>query len=87
MKAVMLYRPGSEFARVCEEFVNSFKQQTSHTIEVLDVDSKEGIQKMQAYGLYDHPVILVIQDNGQLSKSWAGSQLPLLNDVLGYLVS
>jgi hypothetical protein len=90
MKVLVLYRPNSEFARQVEEFVHDL--QTRHNVderhlEVLDYDSREGSATASLYDVMTQPTIVVIGDDGGYVKSWAGEQLPLLEEVAGYTLS
>lgn len=85
MKVVMLYRPTSEHARATEEFIREFQQRSSHQLEVIDVDSQAGVQKVELYDAMEYPALLATTDSGQLQKMWTGTPLPLVNDVLGYI--
>lgn len=84
MKVVMFYRPNSEFARSAEEFVHEFERRTSKTIEVINVDTPEGIQLMQQYGVMDHPTFVAIANDGKFLQAWTGRPLPLINEVSAY---
>jgi len=86
MKALVLYRPNSEFARSVEEFVHDFKSRTDKRIELMSIDTREGASTAALYDVMQFPSVLAIQDNGSLAKSWTGEHLPLVNDVAGYLV-
>lgn len=85
MKLLVLYRPNSEHARVVENFVKEFQSRTSQEVEVIDVDSRDGVHKVEVYDAMQHPCVLVTTDGGQPQKMWSGTPLPLVNDVLGFL--
>jgi hypothetical protein len=90
MKVVVLYRPNSEYARQVEEFVRGL--QTQHNVDerhlqVLDYDSREGAATASLYDVMSQPSILVIGDDGGYVKSWAGGNLPLMEEVAGYTFS
>lgn len=87
MKAVILYKPDSEFSRVVEEFEHEFTRRTPYTIELIDVDSPKGSSLAQLYDVVQYPSVLAIREDQQLLKSWSGMPLPLVNDVAGYLAS
>jgi hypothetical protein len=87
MKAVVLYKPNTEFARAVEEFVHEFKARTPHDVEALDADSPQGIALADLYDIVQYPTVLALRDDGQLVKSWSGTPMPLINDVDGYLVA
>jgi hypothetical protein len=90
MKVLVLYRPNSEFARQVEEFIHDL--QTRHNVderhlEVLDYDSREGSAMASMYDVMSQPSIVIIADDGGYVKSWEGTALPLLEEVVGYTVS
>lgn len=85
MKAVILYKPESEFSRAVEEFVHEFRSRTPYEIEVIDADTNEGTAMADLYDIMQNPTVLAIREDGQLVKSWSGVPLPLVNDVAGYL--
>lgn len=84
MKAIFLYQPNSEFSRSVEEYAHDFETQRGKTIELLSMDTREGADKAQVYDIMQYPALLVIRDDGQLSKLWQGD-LPLMDEVAGYL--
>jgi hypothetical protein len=90
MKVVVLYRQNSEFARSVEEFLRGLRE--THNVderylEVLDYDSREGLSIASMYDIMDQPAILVMNDDGGYVKHWEGSQLPLQEEVAGYMYS
>lgn len=86
MRVVMLYRPSSEFARRAEGYVADFERfHPGQTIELLNVDTPEGSNLMQIYGLMEHPAILALKSDGQVQQMWQGiDKLPLMNDLAYY---
>lgn len=84
MKLIVLYRPNSEFARGVEQFVREFTNRTAKKIELVDVDSKDGIQMMKLYDVLDHPIFLAINNDGSLLQQWSGKPLPLINELSAY---
>lgn len=85
MKVVVLYRPKSEHARNVEEFINQFtKRYEKHHLEVVDVDSVEGISLVSLYDAMQYPSILVIQNDGILNKMWSGDNLPMMDEIAYY---
>lgn len=85
MKVIMFYRPNSEFARPAEEFLHEFEHRTSKKIEVINIDSPEGISRAKLYGVMDHPTFVAISDDGQYLKAWAGKPMPLINELSAYV--
>lgn len=85
MKVVVLYRPNSEHGRLVEEFIKEFKTRYSdHQLEVVDVDSKEGITMVELYGAMQYPSIIVVSEDGGFIKMWSGDHLPLISEVSYY---
>ena len=85
MKAFILYRPNSEFARPVEEYVREFERQRRHRIELVNLDTAEGADKARVYDVVQYPALLVTRDDGQLLKLWQGERMPLMDEVSGYL--
>jgi hypothetical protein len=84
MKVVILYRPNSEYARSVEEYVRELKLRTGKSVELVDVDSREGIQAAELYDSVQQPAVLALADDGHLLQSWIGEYLPLINEVSAY---
>ena len=87
MKLLVLYRPESEFSRAVETFVHDFRYQhenLANRLEIVDIDSREGVATASLYDIFDHPALLVLGDDGSLLKDWTGSTLPLMGEVAGY---
>jgi hypothetical protein len=86
MKILVLYRPNSEHGRVVEEFVRNLQQRVSDArLEVLNIDSRDGSATATLYDVMQYPAVLVLQNDGYLSKFWQGIEVPpLLEEVAGY---
>lgn len=85
MKAVMLYRPNSERARLAEDYVADFARNRHEHLELINIDSQEGSHLAELYGITDNPAILVTREDGQLLQHWQGQYLPLANELAGYM--
>ena len=86
MKTLVLYRPNSEYARSVDEFIREFQARSggSKVLEVVNIDSREGAQIAELYGIVQYPAILVLQGDGFMQKKWEGGILPLIEEVMGY---
>ncbi len=87
MKLVVIYRPESEFSRGVETFIGDFKRRhegIGRRIEVLNVDSRDGMAMMSLYDLMQQPVLMVLSDDGQALKIWTGEVMPLMDEVVAY---
>lgn len=85
MKALILYRPNSEYARLAEEYARDFKRLRGRDIELVDLNTREGAAVASLYDVMQQPSLMVVRDDGQVLQQWQGAQLPLMNEVAGYL--
>jgi hypothetical protein len=82
MKLVILYRPKSEHSTLVESFSERIVDvMPEATVEKIDVDSPDGIMKLEAYGIYQFPAILIIANDGSLIDTWTGDFLPSVDQV------
>jgi hypothetical protein len=89
MKLLVFYRTQSEFATPVESFLRDLgrERDVSDKLEVIDPDSREGTSKIRIYDIMQFPTLLVVDDFGSIVHSWSGEQLPMTDEVLGYLGS
>jgi hypothetical protein len=90
MKVLVLYRPRSEYGRNVETFIRDFRFQhdlNSTRLEVKDVDTRDGGATASLYDVLRYPAILILGDDGSLIKSWEGDDLPLMDELVGYIYS
>ncbi len=87
MKLFILYHPASEFARLVEEYAHDFERTRGKAIELFSLESPEGAEQARLYDIVQYPALLACRDDGQLLSKWEGEQLPLMNEVAGYLNS
>lgn len=85
MKITILYHPVSEHATKVEGFARDFER-TQHTQpELVSLETKEGAQLAQVYGIVQYPAIIVTQDDGTHMKQWEGDEFPLMSEVAAHL--
>jgi hypothetical protein len=85
MRLVILYRPESEHGRVIEDFIREYQfRNNSKQLEVVNVDTRDGIATATLYDIMQYPAILVLQNDGQVHKMWQGNELPLIDEVASY---
>ena len=90
MKVVVLYRPDSELARTIESFLRGLREMhdiDDRHLQVLNYDSREGSATANLYDIMSQPAILIVGDDGAYVKHWEGSDLPLQEEVAGYVYS
>ncbi len=85
MKVVALYRPKSEFSRTVEEYANDFYRVKGYELELVSLDTFEGADMARLYDIVQYPAILVVAGDGTLQRVWQGEQLPLMDEVAGYI--
>ncbi len=87
MKLLIFYRPNSEHARAVETFVHDFQRQytPSAKIEVLDIDTRDGAAMASLYDVLQYPAFLVTTNDGAFIHAWEGKEIPLMQEVAGYL--
>lgn len=90
MKVLVLYRPDSEFARNVEDFLRGLREVhdvDDRRLQVMNYDSREGSAVASLYDVMTQPAILVVNDDGSYVKHWEGGELPLQEEVAGYVFS
>lgn len=90
MKVLILYRPHSEHATTVETFVRDFEHQHdlgSKSIELVSVDTRDGSATASLYDIWSFPAILAVDMDGRVLNMWQGEQLPLMDEVAGYIRS
>ncbi|HSX47654.1 MAG TPA: hypothetical protein VLF63_02665 [Patescibacteria group bacterium] len=86
MRLVILYRPNSEHRNLIEDFIRDYRNRNaSSTIEIIDIDSREGIAMGTLYDVVSYPAILVTTNDGTVQKIWQGVELPLMDEVASYV--
>lgn len=87
MKVLVLYRPNSEFATATETYVRDFQRQhdAGERIELVSVNTRDGAALASLYDILAYPSVIALADDGAVLNSWIGPQLPLMDEVAGYL--
>ena len=84
MRVVCIYRDNQDYSRSVEEFLENVRRQTGHEIETMNPDENTGF--CEAYDVVEYPTILAIDERGAVRASWRGRDLPLINEVLYYMI-
>lgn len=87
MKVIVLYRPNSEYGRITEEFVHDYQSRHDTRLEVLSVDTRDGDATATLYDVVQYPAILIVQNDGYLTKVWQGPTLPRMDEIASYMQS
>lgn len=84
MRVVCIYRDNEEYSRDVTEWLENLRRQTGRELETMDPDQNPGF--CEAYDIVEYPTIIAIGDNGEVQSVWRGRKLPLINEILYYLV-
>ena len=84
MRVVCIYREGEDYSRSVNEWIENIRRQSGHVIETMNPDTNTGF--CEAYDVVEYPTILTLGERGDVRASWRGKNLPLINEVLYYLV-
>jgi hypothetical protein len=82
---VFLYRPKTEQEGKVLDYVHEYKMRhPDMEPELISLDTREGADMAQLYGIYAYPAILAISRDGSLQQLWQSEQLPLMQDLDAY---
>lgn len=84
MRVVCIYRDNQDYSRTVSEWLESFYRQTGREIEVLNPDENVGF--CEAYDIVEYPTIMALGETGDVRAIWRGRDLPLINEVLYYMI-
>ena len=84
MKVAVLYQSNSEDERAVREFVEEYRRRTGRSLEMQDVNTRDGASTATLYDIVRYPAVLVMGPDGTLIQNWQGDNLPLMNEVMYY---
>lgn len=84
MRVVCVYRDNQDYTRTVAEWLENFRRQTGREIETVDPDRNPGF--CETYDIVEYPTIIAIGNNGEIHNVWKGLNLPLINEVLYYVI-
>jgi len=88
MRVVVLYRSNSEHERQVLEFERNFEHHAGHSIELLDVNTRDGSAMANLYDVVSYPSVLAVSNEGSIQYIWdSPTSLPLMNEVMYYTLS
>jgi hypothetical protein len=80
-----LFRPNSEHERSVTDFIRDFHRVTGRELSPISVDTREGAQQAELYGVIRYPAVVAVRKDGELIQLWQDEMLPTINEVSGYL--
>lgn len=84
MRVVCVFRDNQDYSRATSEWLENFRRQTGHEIEAMDPDESPSF--CETYDIVEYPTILALDDTGAVRNMWRGRDLPLINEVLYYMI-
>ncbi len=84
MRAVVVYKDRTDYARTVEEFLRYFKAVTGRELETLDPETRDGVGFCTTYDIMQYPTVIALADDGRMLQKWEGLPLPLVNEVSYY---
>lgn len=84
MRVVCVYRDNQDYSRAVSEWIENIHRQTGREMEVIDPDKEPSF--CEAYDIVEYPTILAIGERGEVRAAWRGRDLPLINEVLYYMI-
>jgi hypothetical protein len=87
MKLIILYHPNSEGSRVLEEYAHEIEAEHSYKVDLMSLETRQGAALASLYDVVRYPAMVVVDDLGHPQKDWQGQQLPLKDEVFGYLAA
>lgn len=85
MKAMLFYRPNSEHERMVEEYVRDFARHTGKELPLVSMNTPDGTDKAQLYGIMKFPSIVAVDDEGKMLQIWDDELLPRFDEVSFYV--
>ncbi|MBQ6461258.1 hypothetical protein IJJ36_02395 [Candidatus Saccharibacteria bacterium] len=84
MRVICIFRENEDYSRSVTDWLENFHRQTGHEIEVMNPD--ENTNFCETYDIVEYPTIIALSDSGDVRASWRGRTLPLINEVLYYVI-
>ncbi len=84
MRVICIFRENEDYSRSVTDWLENFRRQTGHEIETMNPD--ENTDFCETYDIVEYPTIIALSDFGDVRASWRGRTLPLINEVLYYVI-
>lgn len=84
---MVFYRKDSEQERPVIDFKEMMRRRyPDKEVQDEDLDTREGSSKAKIYGLVRYPAIVITTDDGRVQSMWEGAPLPLIDEVISYML-
>lgn len=85
MSVRVFYKEASDHGRPVREFLHDFKRRTGHELEVVDPETRRGIELATVYDIVEYPTIIALTERGEMKAMWRGLPLPTIDEVSYYV--
>ena len=84
MRIICIFRDNQDYTRSVTDWLEDFRRQTGREIETMNPDENNSFY--ETYDIVEYPTIIALGDNGEVMSMWRGRNLPLINEVLYYMI-
>ena len=84
MRLICIYRDNQDYTRTVDEWLENFRRQTGREIETMNPDDNPNF--CETYDILEYPTIIALGDDGSVRSSWRGKDMPLIDEVLFYVI-
>ncbi|MBQ2695487.1 hypothetical protein IJG04_02505 [Candidatus Saccharibacteria bacterium] len=84
MRVICIFKDNQDYTRSVTDWLEDFRRQTGREIETMDPDKDSAF--CQTYDITAYPTVLAIDAQGSIRAIWRGKPLPLINEVLYYMI-
>jgi hypothetical protein len=85
MRALVLYHPKSDHGGLVTDYAEEFERYKHKKLDLVSLESVEGADLAELYGITSYPAVLVMRDDGSLLCLWQGGRLPLMDELSYYV--
>ena len=84
MRIICVYKDNEDYTRSVDEWLENFRRQTGRELEIMRPD--DNVEFCETYDIVEFPTIIAIGNSGEVLSMWRGRTLPLINEVLYYVI-
>lgn len=84
MRIICIYRDNQDYTRTVDEWLENFRRQTGREIETMNPDENPNF--CETYDILEFPTIIALGEQGDVRASWSGRDMPLIDEVLFYVI-
>ena len=84
MRVICIFRDNQDYTRSVTDWMENIRRQTGHEVEVMDPDANPGF--CAAYDIVEYPTVIALDNQGSVLNLWRGRDLPLIDEVVFYMI-